>query len=291
MSPAPVLRFAPSPNGELHLGHALSAITGFEMARRLRGRFLLRIEDIDIARVREAYVDQIFEELGWLGLSWEEPVLRQSQHFPAYRDAAERLMQLGVLYPCFATRAELAARLAADPSKADPDGAPLMSRTETGFSDADIARRKAAGEPFALRLDMARALAVMRERRGAEPLTFSELAADGAARSVAARPERWGDAVIVRKDVPASYHLSVVVDDARQGVTHISRGMDLFAATDLHRLLQVLLGLPEPQYHHHRLITDAAGRKLAKSARDTSLRMLRAAGVTPETVRAMIGLA
>jgi glutamyl-Q tRNA(Asp) synthetase len=290
MSPAPIFRFAPSPNGELHLGHALSALTGFELARRYGGRFLLRIEDIDITRVREAYVDQIFEDLRWLGLTWEEPVLRQSQHFADYRAAAGELTDLGVLYPCFATRADLAARLSANPSHVDPDGAPLISRTAIGLSQADISRRKAAGEAFALRLDMTRALALARERIGDEPLMFTEFTADGATRRVAARPERWGDAVIVRKDVPASYHLAVVVDDARQGVTHVTRGMDLFAATDLHRLLQVLLGLPEPIYHHHRLITDATGRKLAKSARDTSLRALRAAGATRDDVRAMVGL-
>ncbi len=290
MSPAPIFRFAPSPNGELHLGHALSALTGFELARRYGGRFLLRIEDIDITRVRDAYVDQIFEDLRWLGLTWEESVLRQSQHFADYRAAAVELTGLGVLYPCFATRAELAARLSANPSHVDPDGAPLISRTAIGLSQADVLRRKAAGEAYAMRLDMTRALALARERMAGEPLIFIEFAADGATRRVAARPERWGDAVIVRKDVPASYHLAVVVDDARQGVTHVTRGMDLYAATDLHRLLQVLLGLPEPIYHHHRLITDASGRKLAKSARDTSLRALRAAGATPNDVRAMVGL-
>ena len=289
MSPVPVFRFAPSPNGELHLGHALSALTGYEMARRCGGRFLLRIEDIDIARVRAAYVDQIFEDLSWLGLTWEEPVLRQSEHFADYRAAAARLEQRGVLYPCFATRAELAARAAAQPAHLDPDGAPLMARADTGLSADDIACRMAAGEPFALRIDMARALALLNDRLGGAPLTFTEFAADRSMQRIVARPERWGDAVIVRKDVPASYHLAVVVDDARHGVTHVTRGRDLFLATDVHRLLQVLLDLPEPLYHHHRLITDSAGRKLAKSARDTSLRALRSAGVTPEAIRAMIG--
>lgn len=289
-SARPVFRFAPSPNGELHLGHALSALTGFEMARRAGGRFLLRIEDIDGARARDAYVDQIFEDLAWLGVTWEEPVLRQSQYFADYRHAAARLEQLGVLYPCFATRAELAARLAARPDDVDPDGAPLVSRTEIGLSDDEVARRKAAGEPFALRLDMTRALVMLRHRMGDTPLSFVETDPAGNDRTVIARPERWGDAVIVRKDIPASYHLAVVIDDARQGITHVTRGLDLFAATDLHRLLQVLLDLPEPVYHHHRLITDPAGRKLAKSARDTSLRALRSAGATPEAVRVMIGM-
>ncbi len=289
MSPAPVFRFAPSPNGELHLGHALSALTGYEMARRYGGRFLVRIEDIDINRVRPDYVDQIFEDLAWLGLTWEEPVLRQSQHFAHYRAAAERLQDMGILYPCFATRAELAARAARHPDRLDPDGAPLMSRAETGLSADDSARRMTAGEPFALRLDMTRALRLLNDRLGDAPLTFVAFAGDGTTRRIIAQPERWGDAVIVRKDVPASYHLAVVVDDARQGVTHVTRGLDLFAATDIHRLLQVLLGFPEPLYHHHRLITDPAGRKLAKSARDTSLRALRAGGATADDVRAMIG--
>ena len=287
----PVFRFAPSPNGELHLGHALSALTGFEMARRLGGRFLLRIEDIDVARARPEYIDAIFEDLAWLGLEWEEPVLRQSEHFADYRAAAERLERLGLLYPCFMTRAELAALRAAHPHALDPDGAPRISRRHANSTEERV-KRQEKGEPFALRLDMERALAVLQERTGSRTLSFADLDADSRTiRRAEAKPERWGDAVIVRKDVPASYHLAVVVDDARQGVTHVVRGLDLLAATDLHRLLQVLLGLPEPVYHHHRLVTDADGRKLSKSARDTSLRALRAAGLTPSDVRRLIGLA
>lgn len=286
----PVFRFAPSPNGELHLGHALSALTGFEMARRLGGRFLLRIEDIDVARVRPEYVEGIFEDLAWLGLEWEEPVLRQSEHFADYRAAAEKLEHLGLLYPCFMTRAELAALAARRPEAVDPDGAPRVSRLD-GLSANERARRRASGRPFALRLDMERALGLVREKTGAATLSFAELAADGrTARRIPARPERWGDVVIVRKDVPASYHLAVVVDDDRQGITHVVRGLDLLAATDVHRLLQALLGLPEPAYYHHRLVTDASGRKLSKSARDTSLRALRAGGTTPREIRRLIGL-
>lgn len=287
----PVFRFAPSPNGELHLGHALSALTGFEMARRLGGRFLLRIEDIDVARIRPEYVDAIFEDLAWLGLEWEEPVLRQSEHFADYSAAAKVLERLGLLYPCFMTRAELAKLAAQSPGSVDPDGAPRVSRLN-GLSADELARRHESGRPYALRLDMERALALVREATGSRTLSFVELAADGhSARRIPARPERWGDVVIVRKDVPASYHLAVVVDDARQGITHVVRGLDLLAATDVHRVLQVLLGLPAPAYHHHRLLTDGSGRKLSKSARDTSLRALRAAGTTPAEIRRLIGSA
>lgn len=285
----PVFRFAPSPNGELHLGHALSALIGFEMARRLGGRFLLRIEDIDITRTRAEYVDAIFEDLAWLGLEWEEPVLRQSEHLADYRSAAERLERLGLLYPCVMTRAELAALALAHPGDIDPDGAPRISRRS--MSAEERARRLEGGQPYALRLDMERALAMAREMTGGTAIVFTEVDGDGRTTGqVQTRPERWGDVVLVRKDVPASYHLAVVIDDARQGVTHVTRGLDLFAATDVHRLLQVLLGLPEPVYHHHRLIMDASGRKLSKSARDTSLRALRAGGTTPRDVRRLIGL-
>ena len=302
MAECPVLRFAPSPNGELHLGHALSALTGFDLARRLQGRFLLRIEDIDIGRTREAHVAAIHDDLAWLGLSWEQPVLRQSQHFPVYAEAAARLSEMGLLYPCFATRAEIEVAARAAPESRDPDGAPLYPGLHRNLSPSQIAQRTAAGEPHALRLDMTRALARAALLPGGEALTFTELCFDDAAgagaprarptrRLVRAQPERWGDVVLVRKDVPTSYHLAVVVDDARQGITHVTRGRDLFAATDLHRLLQVLLGLPEPLYSHHRLIVDADGRKLAKSAGDRSLGAWRAAGASPADVRRMLGLA
>jgi len=286
MSP-PVFRFAPSPNGELHLGHALSALVNHEHARRCAGRFLLRIEDIDKGRTRPQFVAGIFADLTWLGIGWEEPVVFQSQRLSAYRAAAARLEAMGLLYPCFATRADIEA--AAD-GRHDPDGAPLYPGLFKGRDAAEVARRRAAGEPFAMRIDMGKAVAATAARLDGTPLAFTELAENGAARIIEARPERWGDAVIVRKDTPASYHLAVVVDDAWQRVTHVVRGRDLYAATDLHCLLQVLLGLPTPIYHHHRLITDAAGRKLAKSARDTSLRSLRETGRTPADIRRMLGL-
>jgi glutamyl-Q tRNA(Asp) synthetase len=281
--PKPAFRFAPSPNGELHLGHALSAIIGYERARACGGRFLVRMEDIDQGRTRPRFVAGILTDLAWLGIAWEEPVVLQSQRLFAYRAASERLERMGLLYPCFATRAEIEA--AAGPGR-DPDGAPLYPGLYKGRNPAEIARRRAAGEPYALRLDIAAAVAAARM-----PLRFVELSEAGRPQTVEARPERWGDAVIVRKGAAASYHLAVVIDDAWQGVSHVTRGRDLYAATDLHRLLQVLLDLPAPVYHHHRLITDQAGRKLAKSASDTSLRSLRQSGVTPAGIRRLIGLA
>ena len=286
----PTFRFAPSPNGALHLGHALSALIGFDMARRMGGRFLVRIEDIDMQRCRPELAAQALEDLAWLGLHWEEPVLRQSEHLPVYQEAAARLERLGVLYPCFATRSEIEAL--AKPGLVDPDGAPLYSGLSKGLSGEEIARCKSLGQPFALRLDMAWALEIATAKLCGRPLSFDSMDAEGRLRVVAAAPQRWGDAVIVRKDVPTSYHLAVVVDDARQGVTHVTRGMDLLAATDLHRLLQVLLGLPAPIYHHHRLVTGRSGQKLAKSRRDTSLRSLRGDGWTPERIRqALVGIA
>src|SRR5262245_26803870 len=194
----PVFRFAPSPNGELHLGHALSALFGFERARALGGRFLLRIEDIDAGRTRSQFVAAIFEDLRWLGLTWAEPVVCQSARMAAYRAAAARLEAMGLLYPCFASRNEILA--AARDAPLDPDGAPLYPGLYRAAPAADVARRQADGEPFALRLDMRRALAVAKEKLGDRQLMFTELGEDGEALRVAARPERWGDAVIVRKD-------------------------------------------------------------------------------------------
>ncbi|MFZ0851953.1 MAG: tRNA glutamyl-Q(34) synthetase GluQRS [Hyphomicrobiaceae bacterium] len=288
MASRPVFRFAPSPNGELHLGHALSALLGFARAQAAGGDFLLRIEDIDVGRTRPEFVAGIFEDLRWLGLTWAEPVLLQSQRLPAYRAAAQRLETMGLLYPCFASRAEIAA--ASSPASCDPDGVPLYPGLFRQAPAADIARRKADGEPFALRLDMARAVAAAKTKLGGAALTFTDLGEDGLVHTIAARPERWGDAIIARKEIATSYHLAVVIDDAWQGVTHVTRGRDLFAATDLQRLLQLLLDLPVPVYQHHRLITDAGGRKLAKSAGDTSLRQLRRQGLTATDVRRLVGL-
>jgi glutamyl-Q tRNA(Asp) synthetase len=287
MPEPPVLRFAPSPNGPLHLGHALSALTGFEMARRLGGRFLLRIEDIDVVRSREEYVAAILEDLAWLGIDWEEPVLRQSQRFAVYAQAAQMLEAQGLLYPCFATRSEIAS---AAGDAVDPEGTPLYPGLHKGLSQGEIEKRIAAGERYALRLDIDRALDAAKRRLDGRPLMFTELDENGSRQVVTAAPERWGDTIILRKDVPASYHLAVVVDDALQGVTHVVRGRDLYAATDLQRVLQVVLGLPEPVYHHHRLVNDDQGRKLSKSARDTALGGLRSTGVSREDIRRQVGL-
>jgi glutamyl-Q tRNA(Asp) synthetase len=288
----PAFRFAPSPNGYLHLGHAYSAALNAEMARRQGGRFLLRIEDIDATRCRPEYEAAIFEDLHWLGLAWEEPVRRQSQHLSAYADALARLTSRGLIYPSFESRAEIA-RLVAErernaPWPRDPDGVPLYPGTAKSLTPPERARRVAGGEPFALRLDMAAAL----DAAMGLPIAWTETGAgpNGETGRVAADPGEWGDAVLGRKDTPTSYHLSVVVDDALQGITHVVRGRDLFPATGLHRLLQILLVLPEPIYHHHRLILDAEGRKLSKSTCATGLRELRAGGAAPAEILSMIGI-
>ena len=283
----PVFRFAPSPNGYLHLGHALSALINFDMARATGGRFLLRIEDIDAARCRPVYEQAIYQDLAWLGITWEQPVRRQSAQLDGYRAALTRLE--GLLYASFETRGEIA-RLVADrerhaPWPRDPDGAPLYPGDARSLPAAERLRRMEAGEPYALRLDMAAALA----RTGA--LTWIESDCGGKTTSVAARPQMWGDVVLARKETPTSYHLSVVIDDAEQGVTHVVRGQDLFAATAVHRVLQALLALPAPVYHHHRLILDAHGQKLSKSTRATALRALRENGATSADIRRMVGLA
>lgn len=285
----PVLRFAPSPNGPLHLGHAYSALVAYETARKLGGRFLLRIEDIDPGRSREDFVEGIHEDLRWLGLTWEEPVLRQSRHMEDYVAAARRLEAMGVLYRCFATRAEIVAAHAAAPRPLDPEGAPVYPGLHKGLSADEAERRIDAGEPLAMRLDMERALGLARMKLGRTPLEFVELDETMRPHRIAVDPRRWGDVILQRKDVPTSYHLSVVVDDARQGITHVVRGQDLYASTDIHRLLQVLLDLPEPVYRHHRLIADASGQKLAKSAGAQGLRDLRAQGISPGAIREMIG--
>jgi glutamyl-Q tRNA(Asp) synthetase len=289
-----VCRFAPSPNGYLHLGHALSGLMNFDLARAADGRFLLRIEDIDRARCRAEFEAAIYEDLAWLGVAWERPVRRQSEHLDDYRAALARLEALGLIYPSFESRAEIAAlaraalaHAAPGPQPRDPDGAPLYPGTARALSRAERARRIAAGEPHALRLDMAAALAHV----GAD-LAWTETGSgpDGETGTVAAAPERWGDVVLGRKDVPAGYHLAVVIDDARQGVTHVVRGRDLFWSTSVHRLLQTLLGLPAPVYQHHRLVLDHDGRKLSKSTQATALRSLRHDGVTAAAIRRMVGL-
>lgn len=286
----PVLRFAPSPNGYLHVGHAFAALVGQAWARRLGGRYLLRIEDIDGVRSTAENVDAIFRDLAWLGVAWEEPVRRQSEHLATYQAAAGRLAAMGLLYPCFASRQEIHVASAAVGGGVDPDGAPLYPGHSRDMPRREVEARLARGDPHVMRLDMTRALTMAAGRLGDAALSFTEIDEDGSSRRIACDPGRWGDIVIQRKEVPTSYHLSVVVDDALQGITHVTRGRDLFNATDIHRLLQTLLDLPEPIYSHHRLIVDDTGRKLSKSARDTSLASLRDAGLTPADIRGLIGL-
>jgi glutamyl-Q tRNA(Asp) synthetase len=277
--PPPVFRFAPSPTGYLHLGHALSALLNFDAAKRAGGRFLLRIEDIDSTRCRPEYEAAIYEDLEWLGLTWEGPVRRQSEHFGEYRNVLQQLGRDGLLYRAYETRAELNARIV----ERDPDGGPRYRRG-SGLSADEQAARIEAGEPYALRLDLDAALA-----RVGTALSWNEHG-DGDAREIIADPTRWGDVVLGRKETPSSYHLAVVLDDAAQGVTDVLRGRDLYEATAVHVLLQLLLGLPAPRYAHHRLLLNADGRKLAKRERSTTLRDLRADGVTLEEIKRRTGL-
>jgi glutamyl-Q tRNA(Asp) synthetase len=287
----PVFRFAPSPNGELHLGHAYSALLNADMARKAGGRLLLRIEDIDTARCTPEFEAGIYRDLNWLGIDWEKPVRRQSEHFPEYSKLLERLIAEELVYPAFMSRGEMRAYIAQaeDSGKTwprDPDGVPLYPGLDKALGARERKRRMAEGESFAWRLDMAAATANL-----GQPLTWTEFSdpKTSSARRVEARPDLWGDVVLARRDVPTSYHLSVVADDALQGITHVARGLDLFAATGIHRLLQELLGLPEPVYFHHRLILGPDGRKLSKSLRDTGLNALRIAGRTPDDIRKMFG--
>jgi glutamyl-Q tRNA(Asp) synthetase len=280
----PVFRFAPSPTGALHLGHALSALTCFARCRAAGGRFLLRIEDIDRTRCRPEYEAAICEDLAWLGLEWERPVRRQSAHMADYAAALDRLRAMGLIYPAFMSRNEIAVATADPAWPRDPDGAPHYPGNERDLGTAEVERRVASGAPYALRLRMDQAIA----RAG--PLSWTETGEgpSGERGAVEADPAAWGDVILARKDTPTSYHLSVVVDDAGQGITHVVRGRDLFYATAVHVLLQRLLGLPTPACHHHRLILDAGGRKLSKSDRDTSLASLRAAGSTAAEIGRMV---
>jgi len=288
----PVFRFAPSPNGALHLGHAYSVLLNQRLADRTGGRLLLRLEDIDTDRCTPEFEAGIVNDLAWLGIGWEEPVRRQSEHFALYAESLRRLERQGLVYPAFMSRGAVRAHIAEHEAKGgawprDPDGVPLYPGLDKGLSRRDREAMIASGNPFAWRLDIGAALA-----RLGTSLGWSEFAAGDPSvlRSVEAHPEAWGDVVLARRDVPTSYHLSVVVDDAVQGVTHVIRGKDLFEATGVHRLLQHLLGLPAPVYHHHRLILGPDGRKLSKSLKDTGIETLRAQGVTAEQVRRLAGI-
>jgi glutamyl-Q tRNA(Asp) synthetase len=276
-----VFRFAPSSNGYLHLGHAYSAMMNYALAQAAGGRLLLRIEDIDIERCRLEFEQAIYEDLDWLGLSWETPVRRQSEHFQEYASALVKLSALGLTYPCFCSRREILDAVAGQTDwPRDPDGSPLYPGVCRHLSQEQQQRRLAAGEHASLRIDMEAALA-----KAGRQLDWREMGPDSQARDVAAKPSLWGDAMLSRKDIPASYHIAVVVDDALQGVTDVVRGEDLFMATGLHRLLQTLLDLPAPSYRHHAVLRDASGRKLSKSSRAKSIRALREEGLSPAAVR------
>ena len=274
-----VTRFAPSPTGLLHLGHAHSALFAWHKAKETGGRFLLRIEDIDLGRCRPEFEAAILEDLAWLGLDWEEPVRRQSDHLEDYRAVLEQLTTMGLLYPCFCTRKEIQAEIeSAGAAPQGPDG-PLYPGICRGRGLAEQERRIAGGSSHALRLDVGAAL------RQAGPMTWEEK--DQAV--VDATPEIHGDVVLARKEIPTSYHLAVTLDDALQGVTLVTRGEDLRPATHVHRLLQELLDLPVPRWQHHGLVLDKAGRRLAKRHDSLSIRALREAGKSPAEVRAMAG--
>lgn len=270
-----VARFAPSPTGYLHLGHAYSALDGWSRARQAGGRFLLRIEDIDRTRCRPEFEAAFLEDLSWLGLEWDGPVRRQSDHLEDYRQAMMRLQALGVVYPCFCSRKDISA---AQSAPHGPEG-PLYPGTCRHLAPETATARQAAGEPYALRLDVAKAMALC------GPLTFDE---EGAG-TIAAHPEALGDVVLARREIPCSYHLCVVVDDDLQRVTLVTRAVDLLPATHIHRLLQALLGLTTPAYAHHKLLTDIAGVRLAKRAGAPSLRSLRESGLSPAETRKMAG--
>ncbi len=276
---AEVTRFAPSPTGHLHLGHAWSALFAARAAGP-GGRFLLRIEDIDPVRCHPEYTQAIFEDLGWLGLRWEQPVRHQSAHMEDYAAALARLQAMGLIYPCFCTRKDIQ-REVGDIHRAPhgPDGAPLYPGTCRAVSPAEAAAR-VAGEPHALRLDVAHALGLI-----GRPLTWTDRV-----RGVQeAAPQMFGDVVLARKDAPTSYHLAVTVDDALQGITLVTRGEDLFEATHIHRLLQALLDLPTPHYHHHGLLTGPDGKRFAKRDKSLTLRAMRESGVSVGEVLARLG--
>src|SRR5688572_13452602 len=268
----PVTRFAPSPTGPLHLGHAWSSVLAHDFARERDGTSLLRVEDIDPGRARARHVDGIFEDLIWLGLEWDGEIVYQSERLDLYAEALDRLKARGLVYPCFCTRAEIAAEVAASASAPHDEAGTHYPGTCRSLSASDR-ERLAKERPCAWRLDVAASVASL----GGEALTWT----DAGAGEVVARPGTFGDVVIARKDAPASYHLAVTVDDAAQGISDIVRGRDLFASTHVHRLLQALLDLPVPIYHHHPLIVDTEGRRLAKRDGAPTLADLRASGIDP----------
>jgi glutamyl-Q tRNA(Asp) synthetase len=288
----PIFRFAPSPNGHLHLGHAYSALLNFDMAKELEGQFLLRVEDIDITRCNPVLEEQMLADLLWLGISWEGEPRRQSDHFADYQAALDALEIENLIYPAFMSRGDRARIIAEhvdseEPWPCDPDGVPHYPDHDRNLSVEERQLRIDAGKPYAFRLDMSAAC-----DRVNRDLNFMESGSgpEGQSGQIVGDPHQWGDVLLGRKEIPTSYHLSVIVDDALQGITHVVRGRDLFHTTSVHRLLQELLGLSPPLYHHHDLILADDGRKLSKSAEDTSIRSLRDAGATPADIRRMVGL-
>ena len=279
MSDIIVTRFAPSPTGYLHIGHAYSALTAWHSAIAAEGRFILRMEDIDVGRCKPEFEDAIYEDLAWLGIQWETPVRRQSEHLADYAKALARLDSLGLTYPCFCTRADIRAELGRIGGSPHGNAGPVYPGTCHDLSDHDRGVRVAAGEEHAIRLRMADAIS----------RTGTVIWHDLDRGAITGDPMRHGDVVLAREDIPTSYHLAVTIDDALQGITLVTRGADLVDFTDIHRVLQNLLGLAAPQYRHHTLLTDANGRRYAKRDRSLTIRALRAAGLTPEEVKGMAG--
>lgn len=276
-----VTRFAPSPTGLLHLGHAYSALFAKEKAKNINGRFLLRIEDIDPERCRKKFEDYIYEDLSWLGLSWEMPVRRQSEHLDEYAQALSYLQKLQLLYPCFCTRKDIQGVIHTLQLKDfGPDG-PLYPGTCRGLSQDERITRESNGEPFSLRLDMSMALQGL-----SSSLQWNDLAHG----KIKATPEIFGDVVLARKNTPTSYHLAATLDDHLQGITLVTRGQDLFPSTHVHRLLQELLGLRSPDYSHHPLLTDAQGRRYSKKDKSLSIKELRENGYSADQIIQMVGL-
>ena len=276
----PTLRFAPSPTGELHLGHAASALINKNITQKLDGKLLLRIEDIDQGRRRQEFVNGIFDDLKWLGFIWEKPVLQQSERLGIYEDYIIQLQNAGLLYPCFATRKEIQEAAVKNNSPRDPDGALVYPNVHKHLREEEVIDRMARGEPYALRIDMENAIQAAQRIHGQSEMAYMAFNNKGIIQPTRIDPAKWGDVVLARKDNGTSYHVACMVDDALQGVTHVVRGKDLEAATDIHRLLQILLQLPSPLYHHHGLIVNEDGRKLSKRANDTSLKYIRENGTT-----------
>ena len=275
-------RFAPSPTGFLHVGGARTALFAWLQARANKGTFILRIEDTDLERSKPQFTDAIFEDLNWLGLKWPKPIMVQSSRFQTYQDAAQKLKNLKLLYPCFCSRKEIKSSAT---EQLDPDGAPVYPGTCLSLSVDEVLHRQERGDPAQYRLDMHKAVAIA----GMLSFTTAQPTPLDRPKINFANPIRWGDVVIQRKGTPTSYHLAVVVDDAAQSITHVTRGRDMEAATDIHVLLQLLLGLPSPIYTFHKLILDTQGKKLSKSVRSLSLQAMRKAGAQPKDIRAQLG--